>query len=122
MSTIQASSLWSNRIRDYNDYQCHINKDVFYYDKPAKHRHRDHLIKKYALLFVKTRKGWRFIGHVTRVEEVDDTDKQVRLTVNRWGPERYYPNKNEILKAMGFESISDYERMHGLIPLIMKKK
>jgi hypothetical protein len=118
---MQASSLWSNRIRNYNDYQSHINKDQFYYDKPAKHRYRDHLIKKYALLFVKTRKGWRFIGHVTRVEEVDDTDKQLRLTVDRWGPARYYPNKNEILEAMGFEPISDYERMHGLIPLTLKK-
>ena len=100
---MDAASLWSNSEREYNDYQCTLNKKQFVYDKPNKLRCRDHLIRKRALFFIKTKKGWRFIGHVTRVDELG-TDK-VCLTVDQWGPKRYYPSKNAILEAMGFEPV-----------------
>jgi hypothetical protein len=116
---MDAIVMWSNYAREeYDDYQCTLNKNQFVFCKPNKRRDRDHLIRIRALYCLKTKKGWRFIGHLTQTHEIGDN--QVCVTVNRWGPERYYPNKNALLEAMGFNPISDYERMHGLTPVTFR--
>ena len=113
----RTSTLWCNQKGDkYNDQK--LNRNQWLYDKPAKRRHRDHLIVVGALFFAKRDRLWRLVGRVTKVEKTKN-DHQLLLTVEPWGPlrDKEFKNKNDILEELGFEKISSQERMWGVIPV-----
>ena len=94
------------------------------YDFPQKRTDRNHLVKSGALLFMKSKIGWRIAGVVHRVQSMglypESQQKFAQLLVRKMEPEFYsigFATKNAAVEYLGFKSLSENERMFGLIPL-----
>jgi hypothetical protein len=122
-------SLWSNK--DNGVYQdTFLNNDSGHvvYDYPKVMTDRNHLVRKGAMYFTKTKIGWRYIGIVrevvsTGVYEKNKGQKWAELLLDKETPRQIsigYKTKNHAIENLGFKAISDNERMHGLIPLYRK--
>lgn len=120
-------SLWQAKNGEYKDKVLSKDDKYMYvvYDFPKKRTDRNPLVKNGAFYFVKTKAGWTISGFVSKVLSTgvyDDTGlKFAKLKVKKVHNTLAFPNKNAALTALGFTEISDYERMHGLIPLHNKR-
>lgn len=125
------SSLWQAENGQYKDAILTSNSKYMHitYDFPKKRTDRNHHVTKGALFFFKTKIGWVFVGVVSKVLATGvhpgTEQKFAELKIikeNRslvYDKKDAFPNKNAMLKELGFNEISDIERMHGLIPLYM---
>ena len=116
-------SLWQAGNGQYRDqmlnrYDEHID---LVYDFPKKRTDRNHLVTKKALFFVKTKIGWVLLGFVSEVLATgvypDTGRKFAHLKIKKVKNTIAFANKNVAIKELGFNEITDNERMHGLIPL-----
>ncbi len=116
-------SLWQAGNGQYKDQILNRDDEYIYlvYDFPKKRTDRNHLVTKGALLFVKTKIGWVLPGFVSKVIATgvypDTGRKFAHLKIKKVENTFAFANKNAALKALGFNEITDNERMHGLIPL-----
>ena len=121
------ASLWQAGNGQYKD--AFLKRDGKYihtiYDFPKKRTDRNHLVAKDALLFAKAKNKkksvWILVGVVSEVlatgiypgTEQKFAELKITMLPNRVP----FDNKNAALEALGFNEITDNERMHGLIPL-----
>jgi hypothetical protein len=116
-------SLWQAGNGQYRDQMLNRDDEYIYlvYDFPKKRTDRNHLVTKGALLFVKTKIGWVLPGFVSKVLATgvypDTGRKFAHLKIKKVENTFAFANKNAALKALGFNELTDNERMHGLIPL-----
>ena len=110
-------SVWKSNESKYNDYVMNECTDIFQvkYDKPKVQRNRDYILKKGAIFFQKGRGGWRLEGVIKAVDE--HGDECVTLTIQKLSNTSVFSNKTEAVTALGFQPLSSYERIFGLIPL-----
>jgi hypothetical protein len=122
---IELSCLFSNQnLSKYDDYCMNFTSTFIQikYDKPAKMRNRDYLIRPGAFFFSKTKcNKWVLIGSVEKIDEHGSSF--VTLTIKTFTKTEtcIFKNKNEIVKALfGSElSLGSNEYIHGLIPIII---
>ena len=123
-------SLWQAGNGLYKDMSLENYEDTFtmVYDYPRKRTDRNHLVRKGAMMFIKSKtkskKGWRLAGRVMKVVSVgyypeNPQQKYAELLIQKM-LSTPYSNKNEVIGRLGFRPLSDNERMHGLIPLYLK--
>ncbi len=120
---VMTPSLWQAGNGQYRDQM--LNRDDEYidlvYDFPKKRTDRNHLVTKKALFFVKTKIGWVLTGFVSKVLATgvypDTGRKFAHLKIKKVKNTIAFANKNVAIKELGFNEITDNERMHGLIPL-----
>jgi hypothetical protein len=120
---VMTPSLWQAGNGEYKDTILNNIGDYIHviYDFPKKRTDRNHLVTKGALLFVKTKIGWVLPGFVSKVVATGvypgTEQKFAELKIKKVENTFAFANKNAALKALGFNELTDNERMHGLIPL-----
>ena len=125
---MELSCLFSNQnISKYDDYFMNVTKDGTFiqikYDKPAKMRNRDYLIRPGAFFFSKTKcNKWVLIGSVEKVDEHGGSFSTLTIKTFTKTETCIFRNKNELVKSLfGSDlSLSSNEYIHGLIPIIVK--
>jgi len=101
----------------YDDY-C-MNSSQYKYDKPRFKRDRDHLLRPGAIFSVKTGSYWVPVGVISRVDEHGDSFVTLSVTKNAhafWM--KRFRSKKDLIHELGGEPISNFEQMHGLIPMV----
>ncbi len=133
-------SLWQAGNGMYRDKYIADDDETFtiVYDYPRKRTDRNHLVMEGALVFLKkkskskagiekSKAGWCLAGKVEKVLDSKyypyDQEQKWALLLIRKEAELREPckNKNDAIAPLGFRPLSDFERMHGLIPLYYKK-
>jgi hypothetical protein len=132
-------SLWQAGNGMYKDKYITDDDETFtiVYDYPRKRTDRNHLVMEGALMFLKkkskskagiekSKAGWCLAGKVEKVLDSKyyphDQEQKWALLLIRKEAELREPckNKNDAIAPLGFRPLSDFERMHGLIPLYKK--
>lgn len=102
----------------YHDYRMNVSQ--YKYDKPRVKRDRDHLLRPGAVFSIKSGPYWIPVGVISRVDEHGDTF--VTLTVSKPNTEPFwmkrFRSKKDLIHELGGEPISNFEQMHGLIPMV----
>lgn len=119
-------SLWHAGNGQYKDAVLEKDDDKFslLYDFPKKRTDRNHLVRAGAMMFMKTKIGWRFAGVVQQVVSTgyyEGTDqKYSELLVKKSEKkdlELGFNTKNTAIDYYGFKPLGEGENIYGLIPL-----